>query len=503
MLNPEDLTLISGSRSERILEVYVQDQTIVTDSILIDSQVNLLDGQNFAPSQITTLEFEVLSTFTLNSIDVEGYVFIPNMPFEVTLEIYNENDELVVSTTESTDSYTAFQRNKITVNINTELEPGNYYISSTNTNLTYYRNNSDVRTTYDIKGTTIIDILENENFAVYPGDFPAYTNWNISITNTSFCGRTKVSVMEECFCDTLQPKILGGTVLCENSYTTLFLDDFYETYLWSTGQDDYAIEVTDASQNYFATVETEVGCIAYSDTVSLYEQMVPEPVFEGYETFCPNDSITLSLASDYDTYIWSDSSLNNEFTVSDTNNHVFVVVGINGCYKISDTLEPSLFDVVDPLIEGDTVHCQNEQSVLTLNEVYESYAWSTGDSEPSISGSSQDGEISVTVMDFNGCELNSDTVILVEKVCTSIEEETYSKFSLFPNPINNGTLNISFDDWNDYSSVSLIDLEGNVLSHYDNINGDLIIDVPNYSGIVFVVANTIAGQSYSQKIVIE
>ncbi|TVR84199.1 MAG: hypothetical protein EA409_01435 [Saprospirales bacterium] len=151
----------------------------------------------------------------------------------------------------------------------------------------------------------------------------------------------------------------------------------------------YTFEVLDAN-----------GCV-YLDSIFLENREPPEPIIEGDQVICENESTVLSLDQSYDAVLWSTGSTDDQIVVSEAGSYsVTVTVGF-GCQGESSFI---LETTPSPTItfEGPSVLCPEEVSNLSVDEVYESYAWEDGSSERvrEIIGP---GTYSVTVTSSIGC----------------------------------------------------------------------------------------------------
>jgi gliding motility-associated-like protein len=126
---------------------------------------------------------------------------------------------------------------------------------------------------------------------------------------------------------------------------------------------------------------------------------------------CANSgSATFSLtnASDYDGYTWSNGVSGAPITVTDDNVY-YVTVNKNGCFKsIADSVEfnPS----PTPEILGTLALCGSNTTDLVVDSasLYTSISWSTGDTNDSLNVPA--GTYSVTVTAANGCSATSPSV---------------------------------------------------------------------------------------------
>ncbi|MCX6258173.1 MAG: SprB repeat-containing protein [Bacteroidia bacterium] len=120
-------------------------------------------------------------------------------------------------------------------------------------------------------------------------------------------------------------------------------------------------------------------------------------------TTCIGDTITLTASSGFSNYIWSngDTTRINKVTVSGT----YHVDATNTCGIISGDNRTVVFISQDaPVIQAfpSTVHCLSDPVVLSLNNSYNNYHWSSGQTSSSINVHFP-GNYSVTVSGSSNC----------------------------------------------------------------------------------------------------
>lgn len=110
---------------------------------------------------------------------------------------------------------------------------------------------------------------------------------------------------------------------------------------------------------------------------------------------------------------------------------------------VSDTLylKDAMVVYENPIINlgTDTMICNNQTIELGVNESFDSYSWSSGDTSSSIIVDSS-GTFSLTVEDTNGCA-GFDEIIVTVDPCTSVDDFVFTKSLIFPNP-SMGQLNV-------------------------------------------------------------
>ena len=124
------------------------------------------------------------------------------------------------------------------------------------------------------------------------------------------------------------------------------------------------------------------------------------------QSICIDGSITID-AGVYDTYLWSDGSVNQTIDVLATGVYS-VTVSDNGCVN-SDTISIDLFPVPSIDLGTDQSMCSDGSLVLDAG-VYNAYLWSDASVLQTLEVAVS-GIYSLTIQDANGCE-NSDTIFI-------------------------------------------------------------------------------------------
>jgi hypothetical protein len=151
-----------------------------------------------------------------------------------------------------------------------------------------------------------------------------------------------------------------------------------------------------------------LGCSGTDDEVISTLQL-PNAVIQpgGPIGICINDTITLSLGSNFASYDWSPGGANTSSIEVwlDGSYTVTVIDPINGCEATSDPVEVTVNTTFPPTIvaSGPTEFCEGGSVSLSVEPgPYNSYLWTSGSTTPSISVI-ETGDYGVTVLDANNC----------------------------------------------------------------------------------------------------
>lgn len=212
---------------------------------------------------------------------------------------------------------------------------------------------------------------------------------------------------------------------CENSMLVIDAGPGYDTYQWSNGGTGQSIQVQQAG-NYGLTVTSANGCPS-SRLISVAELPLPEPALEGELFFCQSASTSLSLSvpGGYDEIIWSDGTTGPTATFDTPGTYSFWVQGPNGCAEEQAfavfELAPTPVD-----INGDTLICEGNNTLLDAGIGYASYLWSSGDTTSTIE-TGLSGQYAITVTNALGCE-GWDTIQVMTQALPTIDLGADSAF---------------------------------------------------------------------------
>lgn len=219
----------------------------------------------------------------------------------------------------------------------------------------------------------------------------------VAATDTNGCVTIDSIVIQT----TASPAVNLGPDQSECQGTSLGLDAGPNgtDYLWSTGDTTQGIIVT-ASNTYNVSVTNAAGC-SNSDTINIVFN-TPPTVSLGQDTaFCEGLTVMLDAGAGYNAYDWSTGDTTQMVNVSGSGNVWVVVTDSNGCTD-SDTLQTTEYAAPQPGLGPDQSTCDGDSITLYPIASGTSYAWSTGESTPTIVVYTTDSYW-VVVADSNGC----------------------------------------------------------------------------------------------------
>lgn len=192
-----------------------------------------------------------------------------------------------------------------------------------------------------------------------------------------------------------------------------------QDYVWSNGVQNAVPFTPDVTLTYSVTGTDLNGCEDSDQiTVTVTNVQSPQVSVLGPTEFCPGDATSLVFTNQgYDSFIWSNGQNDQILTVSESGEY-YATAYIANCSAISDTIAIEVHSPVSPSITvlGDTHLCDETGTTLVCSPS-NSYLWSTQETTTDISVN-QAGAYYVSVIDVNGCQATSDTIII--EVFTSI-----------------------------------------------------------------------------------
>ncbi len=154
----------------------------------------------------------------------------------------------------------------------------------------------------------------------------------LEITDTNNCAARDSLLLQT---DKVPAGILGtDTLMCKDSVKVLRTHPAFEQYFWQDGSQD-SIYIASEPGKYWVMVFDTLGCSG-SDTITLtyFPAVTLELKQEGY--LCEDDSVLLTAISNYDSFIWQDSSTSSYFVAKDSG--TYWVRATNGCETKRDTI---------------------------------------------------------------------------------------------------------------------------------------------------------------------
>jgi len=157
------------------------------------------------------------------------------------------------------------------------------------------------------------------------------------------------------------------------------------------------------------TVIDPGGCdTTYFIDMEFYDETVP--IISGPSDLCPNQTAMLTLDDTYLGYTWSTGSTGAATSVDAPGNYMVTVLDQNICTAVA-SFDIGSQGLDDPIFVPEVPEfCTGTNIEIALDDIYVSYEWSNGSTNPTITVSEVD-EYSVTVTDVNGCSATSSVTV--------------------------------------------------------------------------------------------
>ena len=220
--------------------------------------------------------------------------------------------------------------------------------------------------------------------------------YTVEVTSASGCTGVAEWLVEEYPEPSVE--IVGPATICSGSDGVLEVVGTFTSIEWSNGATSPQISVA-AAGLYTVTVIDQNGCDAAAEhTLTIGEAL--EPVVVVTAEPC-SDSAIVDAGAGYDNYIWSNGAMGSEIVVDASGVYTVTVSDASGCSGVGSG-EVTLFapPVVD--VTGPSALCSDSTGVLSASSGFDSYNWSNGSTNSTITVN-ESGLYIVTVVDANGC----------------------------------------------------------------------------------------------------
>lgn len=109
-------------------------------------------------------------------------------------------------------------------------------------------------------------------------------------------------------------------------------------------------------------------CFRY-DTVNVISQAKPNAIIDssGITTFCPGQTVTLSVVGNYASYVWNTGSTQSSVTTGQPGSYFAVVTDIAGCRDTTNAISVSNISIPDVVVSPDTVITYGDSVTLSTN----------------------------------------------------------------------------------------------------------------------------------------
>ena len=189
----------------------------------------------------------------------------------------------------------------------------------------------------------------------------------------------------------------------------------FTAYQWSTNQNTASIQVQQAGL-YQVTVTNNQGCTA-TNAVTVSLLAAPSVNIAGIQSFCEGGSSVLLAGAGFSAYTWSMGQTTQNITVTQGGTYSVTVVNAQGCTGTDNQLI-----TVNPAptasVSGNLTFCAGQSTVLTANQGFNTYAWSSGQTTQNITVT-QGGTYTVTVANAQGCTGTANQLVTANPAPTA------------------------------------------------------------------------------------
>jgi hypothetical protein len=165
--------------------------------------------------------------------------------------------------------------------------------------------------------------------------------------------------------------INGVDAICQGE-TAVFTAEGGVHYLWSTGDTNSSIQLTNA-QLYTVAATNQYGCTATASKY-LVVNPVPSVTITGRNYFCEGDNTLLNASGTENvSYIWNNTTVGQSYLVSSPGVYTVKAVSNAGCFS---TASVTVSQYSNPLVSvsGDLTFCDGQGTLLTASGG-QSYSW--------------------------------------------------------------------------------------------------------------------------------
>ena len=240
------------------------------------------------------------------------------------------------------------------------------------------------------------------------------TTATYSVTGTNTCGTDNASqFVSSLALPVAAVAVSGSTTLCPGASTTLTASGA-ASYSWSTGSTTDTIVVSSAGI-FSVTATNFCGTDIANQIIDLLNPVAASIACSGSPSICPGSSVTLT-ASGTGTYVWSTGAATAAIVVNAPATYsvaATTLCGVTNASLIIDTLSSAPVTIA---LTGNNPFCTGASVTLTAAGGAP-YAWSTGETTPTITASAAG---SYTVTGNAPCAADIAQVVLVETPLPSV-----------------------------------------------------------------------------------
>lgn len=216
-----------------------------------------------------------------------------------------------------------------------------------NKNFTILNNCSDTATIFKLNKTTNIasvlwdfdDPASNSNTSTLLKPSHVFTNagdYDVNLVIHYTNGNTKTISKTITIQQSPEAAPVKDTGICDKQDLGLQLPHPEYSFLWSNGTTNSSFTIQSEGMYW---VQSMLGACKRRDTFSVRRFSLPEIKPSGELLLCYNDTATLTVTGDNNSYQWNNGSTNNFITVSQAGTYSVVVINHCGLIEFSKTIK--------------------------------------------------------------------------------------------------------------------------------------------------------------------
>ncbi len=237
--------------------------------------------------------------------------------------------------------------------------------------------------------------------------------YHVTATNANGCQGSDTIIITT---DSIPSINFGNdTTICNGSQIVLQTADGYGNYLWQNNSSANSQEIS-TTGTYWLNITNNCGLFA--DTIEVTTIPSPEISLGSDLILCTNDTLVLSVATGFDSYLWNvPDSLANTLTVLQGGDYWVDVTNGNNCTTRDSIVVTTALSSV--FLGEDTTIYPNAPIILDAGNEFVSYEWHNGSSEQEFLADTA-GIYFITVTDELGCSTTDSITITVNADCQEV-----------------------------------------------------------------------------------
>jgi len=206
--------------------------------------------------------------------------------------------------------------------------------------------------------------------------------------------------------------------VCNGVVVQISVVDSFPIYFWSDGTSGRNISVN-TSNNYNVLVFDSNNC-NNNATYKVVVDTLPFVNLGADTAICLLDTISFDAGPNLLSYAWNVGPTSQAINVDSASLYVVVVTDSNNCIN-TDSIVLSIDTLPNVSLGGDTTICLRDQIAISPGTNYVSYQWSFFAPDTHTVNISTANSYWVNVTDANGCNANSDTLVLTNDTLPNIQ----------------------------------------------------------------------------------